>query len=126
VADLATRHTFMLALDTFASLTEQSTRIMAKVAQCAVNAAKGSCQARNRIPGSTRLDRKERTVFKVEFKTEGEAFSGSNRANGGEIAFIMQKLIIAVTMGQTDGAIRDSNGNTIGQWSWQKGSDDGI
>jgi hypothetical protein len=59
-------------------------------------------------------------MFKVNFKTEGEAFSGSPRANTGEIAFIMQQVLRGVAMSRTEGAIIDSNGHAIGGWSWEK------
>ncbi len=55
-------------------------------------------------------------MFEVNFETDNAAF-----ADGGEleIAIILEKIADQVrNQGRTEGVIKDSNGNTVGEWNW--------
>ena len=54
-------------------------------------------------------------MFNLEFETDNAAFAEHDRA---EIATILNLLAVKIFKGSdTEGPIRDSNGNTIGRWS---------
>ena len=51
----------------------------------------------------------------VKFCTDNAAFDDNA---GPEINQAFSKVMIAISRGDTEGTIKDTNGNTIGQWSW--------
>lgn len=54
-------------------------------------------------------------MLKLEFETDSAAFAEHDRA---EIATILNLLAVKIFKGSdTEGLIRDSNGNTVGNWS---------
>lgn len=52
----------------------------------------------------------------VKFCTDNAAFDDNA---GTEINQAFSKVMIAISRGDTKGTIKDTNGNTIGQWSWE-------
>ena len=60
-------------------------------------------------------------MFNLNFLTDNSAFQISDGAGQNEIYLIMSQVRLAVLEGETEGVVRDSNGNTIGYWSWKKG-----
>ena len=54
--------------------------------------------------------------IKIEFSTDNAAF---NDDAGLEIRYVLQSVALNITAAYTSGPIRDSNGNTIGAWSWE-------
>lgn len=54
-------------------------------------------------------------MFQVKFKTDNAAFEGPFLQE--ETTRILQALIKLIERGHTGGAVRDVNGNTVGQWS---------
>ena len=64
------------------------------------------------------------TEFKITFNTENAAFDddlqdGSVDNSEAEVARILAFVRTEVFSGRTQGIVRDSNGNTIGQWGWE-------
>lgn len=55
-------------------------------------------------------------IFKLEFKMDSDAFSGREMF---EIAAILRRVAnYADNLGMSgEGPVRDTNGNTVGQWS---------
>lgn len=53
--------------------------------------------------------------MKIEFKTDGAAFEDGELIY--EVDNILTKITFWVREGRTEGAILDSNGNTVGSWS---------
>ena len=54
--------------------------------------------------------------FSIQFSTDNAAFdNGTDRA---EIQYILYKIKAELTEFKSNGIIRDSNGNTIGNWTW--------
>ena len=62
-------------------------------------------------------------MFKLEFETDGAAFADGHEGRA-EIATILNLLAVRIWKGSdTEGPIRDSNGNTIGRWSMDSTAD---
>lgn len=55
-------------------------------------------------------------MFKVEFDTSNDAFEVGGVS---EIAACLTIIAGKVEDGETEGAIKDSNGNTVGSWTWE-------
>jgi len=56
--------------------------------------------------------------FSIQFNTDNAAFdNGTDRA---EIQYILYKIKTELTEFKFNGIIRDSNGNTIGNWSYSR------
>ena len=55
-------------------------------------------------------------MFQVQFSTDNSAFKEHHHY---EIVDILRRLARVVEAGETEGNIRDSNGNTIGAWTWE-------
>ena len=53
--------------------------------------------------------------IKIKFDTDNAAFGELPEI---EVRKILQEIGEAVIVGVTDGPCRDSNGNTVGRWSW--------
>ena len=51
-------------------------------------------------------------MFKLEFSTDNAAFEDSL-----EVVVILERIAQKVKGGDTFGAVKDSNGNTVGRWS---------
>ena len=51
-------------------------------------------------------------MFKLEFSTDNAAFEDSL-----EVVRILERIAQNVKGGDTFGAVKDSNGNTVGRWS---------
>ena len=51
-------------------------------------------------------------MFTLEFSTENAAFEDSL-----EVVVILERIAQKVKGGDTFGAVKDSNGNTVGRWS---------
>jgi hypothetical protein len=49
----------------------------------------------------------------IEFETDGAAFDAPQ-----EVAVVLQRLGVTIER-NCNGIVRDSNGNTVGSWSWQ-------
>ena len=62
--------------------------------------------------------------FEVEFNADNAAFDDGNEGRD-EVREILEKLAELVKgSDRTDGAICDSNGNTIGRWFYERDDDD--
>ncbi|GAA2321631.1 hypothetical protein GCM10010149_88360 [Nonomuraea roseoviolacea subsp. roseoviolacea] len=60
-------------------------------------------------------------MFKLEFKTSNAAFDDENDGNAqAEIKDILTDLAAKVYDGYTEGVIKDTNGNRIGSWSFER------
>jgi hypothetical protein len=55
-------------------------------------------------------------MFKLEFETNDDAFQNDNFSS--EVERILKAVTERVQRGDTEGKIRDSNGNAIGKFSW--------
>ena len=53
-------------------------------------------------------------MFKLHFSTDNAAFDGNDLEN--ECAWIFSAICLRIRHGSKSGAVRDSNGNTIGSW----------
>ena len=51
-------------------------------------------------------------MFKLEFSTENAAFEDSL-----EVVVILERIAQKMKQGDRFGAVKDSNGNTVGRWS---------
>lgn len=61
-------------------------------------------------------------MLKLEFATDSAAFAEHDRA---EIATILNLLAVKIFKGSdTEGLIRDSNGNTVGSWLYEINEDE--
>lgn len=62
---------------------------------------------------------KGESMFTLQIETTGDAFdadgSGQDRD---ELARILRDVADRVEDWQTDGSVRDVNGNTVGRWTW--------
>ena len=56
--------------------------------------------------------------LKIEFDTDNAAFNDQDDP-GLEIRRILLAISFDITDVNTSGPVRDSNGNTIGAWSWK-------
>ena len=54
-------------------------------------------------------------MFTLQFTTDNAAFEDCPEA---EIARILRALAGKVERGETDGTVRDANGNRVGEWGW--------
>jgi hypothetical protein len=61
-------------------------------------------------------------MFKLQFSTGNAAFDGDSAWM--EIDSILRAVADRAGDGQTSGLIRDSNGNRIGDWRFQREADD--
>lgn len=62
--------------------------------------------------------------FEVTFHADNAAFDDGNEGRD-EVWLILEKLAALVKgSDRTDGAIRDSNGNTIGRWVYERDEND--
>ena len=64
------------------------------------------------------------TEFKITFNTENAAFDDnlqdfSEDNSTAEVARILAEVRTEVFSGRTQGIVRDVNGNTVGEWSWE-------
>ena len=55
-------------------------------------------------------------MFKLEFETDDDAFQNDNFSV--EVERILKAVTERVKRGDTEGKIRDNNGNAIGTFSW--------
>jgi hypothetical protein len=55
-------------------------------------------------------------MFKLEFETDDDAFQNDNFSS--EVERILKAVTERVKRGDTEGKIRDNNGNAIGTFSW--------
>ena len=53
--------------------------------------------------------------FSIEFDTDNAAFDDAPVM---EIREVLRRVFYAAHQGETEGICRDTNGNTIGHWSW--------
>ena len=58
-------------------------------------------------------------MVRIMFSTSNDAFQGE--AGREEIDTILNKIAYQILIGQVGGQVVDSNGNTVGGWSWTKG-----
>lgn len=57
-------------------------------------------------------------MFKLEFSTDNAAFGDNDRATlEHEVEMRLLNIVASISHGIYQGVVRDSNGNTIGQWS---------
>jgi len=56
-------------------------------------------------------------MFKLEAKTDNAAFE---TWPAGELARILRSVAAKLERGETGGAVMDSDGNTVGAWSYEK------
>ena len=71
------------------------------------------------MPGATpakEATTMKRRVFEISFRTGNAAFENGQA----EIARILEEVARCVRDGASWGAIRDSNGNSIGEWGLRK------
>lgn len=54
---------------------------------------------------------------KIEFETSGAAFSENTDL---EIEILLAGIAGAIALGETEGPVRDTNGNTVGSWEYTK------
>ena len=58
----------------------------------------------------------------IEFNTDNAAFDddcAGHRPSDYEISRILRSVVDQMAEGTTEARIRDSNGNTVGEWSWK-------
>ena len=56
--------------------------------------------------------------FKLEFSVDNDAFAPSFSTRVGEITEVFNSVLHKLMHGEDSGTIRDSNGNTIGQFKF--------
>ena len=57
-------------------------------------------------------------MFKLEFSTDNAAFEDNGQeTRAHEVQLILLRISAKLAHGDTFGAVKDSNGNTIGRWS---------
>ena len=67
------------------------------------------------IPETAEIHPRKPMKFSIKFDTDNAAFDDAPVT---EIRKILRKIGIAAQYGITEGPCRDTNGNTIGRWSW--------
>jgi hypothetical protein len=63
---------------------------------------------------------RRRDMFKLEFTTDNAAFQQGDFEGDGlfaETSSILRLVAVDVACGCRQGTVRDSNGNTVGQWA---------
>lgn len=55
--------------------------------------------------------------IKIEFETDGAAFTDWALPES-EVIWVLTSINVRVHDGERSGALKDSSGNSIGQWSW--------
>ena len=67
------------------------------------------------IPETAEIHPKTPMKLSIEFETENAAFVDAPVT---EIRKILREIGEATLYGVTEGPCQDSNGNTVGRWSW--------
>lgn len=64
-----------------------------------------------------------RKMLNIGFETGNRAFwketEGNEYFNFDEVEEILGYVLLSMKEGDTDGKIKDSNGNSIGEWEWK-------
>ena len=58
------------------------------------------------------------TTFRCTIATDGAAFTGENLTPTEELGAMLHRLARGIEDGHTAGTLADSNGNTVGSFSW--------